>query len=116
MNKFLFIVAIALLTSFGLNAQTSAAATPELIYFEFASIDFDQYSKLHDAVKSNGSYSIETVCIPAKVICIKGLTATANSEGFQQLALKSGLIANPWLDQNQPRAFEDRCLSARTRN
>ena len=116
MNKFLFISAFALLTSFGLNAQTSAAATPELIYFEFASIDFNQYSKLHDSVKSDGNFTIETVCIPAKVICIKKLNTNANSEGFEQLALKSGLIANTWLGQEQPRAFEDRCLSARTRN
>jgi len=116
MNKFLFISAFALLTSFGLNAQTSAAATPELIYFEFASIDFNQYSKLHDSVKSDGNFTIETVCIPAKVICIKKLNTNANSEGFEQLALKSGLIANTWLGQEQPSAFEDRCLSARTGN
>jgi hypothetical protein len=116
MNKFLFTSAFVLLASFGLSAQTTAAANSELFYFEFASIDFNQYSKLHDSVKSDGNFMIETVCIPAKVICIKKLNTNANSEGFEQLALKSGLIANTWLGQEQPRAFEDRCISARTRN
>lgn len=116
MNKFLITTALVLLSSFGLSAQTTATANSELMYFEFASIDFNQYSKLHDSVKSDGNFMIETVCIPAKVICIKKLNSNANSEGFEQLALKSGLIANTWLEQNQPGAFEDRCLSARTRN
>jgi hypothetical protein len=116
MNKFLITSAFVLLASFGLYAQTTAPANSELIYFEFASIDFNQYAKLHDAVKSDGNFSIETVCIPAKVICIQKLNSNASSENFEQLALKSGLIANPWLGQEQPRAFEDRCLSARTRN
>jgi hypothetical protein len=116
MNKFFLVAALVLLSSLSINAQTQASATPDLIYFEFAAIDFNQYSKLYEAVKANGNYAIETVCIPAKVICIKKLNSNADPEGFQQLALKSGLVANYWLDSSQPAAFEQRCLDARTRN
>jgi hypothetical protein len=116
MNKFFFATAFALLSSLSLNAQTQSTANPDFIYFEFTAIDFNQYSKLYEAVKVNGNYAIETVCIPAKVICIKKVNPIADSEGFRQLALKSGLIANHWVDLNQPDAFEQRCLDARTRN
>jgi len=116
MTKFLLTSAIVLSSSLSLIAQSNATANTDLIYFEFASIDFNQYSKLHESVKSDGNFIIETVCIPAKVICIKRANTTVNAEAFEQLALKSGLIASPWFEQNQPRAFEDRCISARTRN
>jgi hypothetical protein len=116
MNKLLLVSAFAIFSSFGLRAQTSATAPADLIYFEFASIDFNQYSKLHESVKSDGNFAIETVCIPARVICIKKVSSNANAIAFEKLALKAGLSANVWLQENQEHAFEERCLSARTRN
>jgi hypothetical protein len=116
MNKFLLTTAAVLFSTLSLNAQSTSTENSDFIYFEFAAIDFNQYSKLHESVKSDGNFLIETVCIPAKVICIKKISANASMDSFERLALKSGLIATPWLEQNQPRAFEDRCISARTRN
>jgi hypothetical protein len=116
MNKLLFLSAFALFSCIGLSAQTSATAPADLLYFEFASIDFNQYSKLHESVKSDGNFAIETVCIPAKVICIKKVNSNTNTNAFEQLALKAGLTAILWIQDNPVHAFEERCLSARTRN
>ena len=116
MNKLLFMSAFALFSCFGLTAQTSATVNADLMYFEFASIDFNQYSKLHETVKSDGNFAIETVCIPAKVMCIKKANSNADANAFEELALKAGLTANRWIQDNPMHAFEERCLSARTRN
>ena len=99
-----------------ISAQTSASNTEERIYFEFATLDFNKYAELHEAVKADGNYLIETACIPAKVICVKKLNNNAAANGFKQLATLSGLSATEWLQGQQSNAFDQRCLNARTGN
>ncbi|MFM7234261.1 MAG: hypothetical protein ACKOZM_06690, partial [Flavobacteriales bacterium] len=91
----------------------------ERIYFEYPSIDFNKYAELHEAVKADGSFIIETVCIPAKVMCVKlsnGILDTSSAEAFKQLAALVGLSAIEWAPGQQPGAFDNRCLQARSGN
>jgi spore coat protein U-like protein len=102
--------------SFG---QSSTTPTPERLYFEYPSLDFTKYAELHEAVKADGNFIIETVCIPAKVMCVKlsnGNTDASTAEAFKQLAALVGLSAIEWAQGQQQNAFDNRCLQARTGN
>jgi hypothetical protein len=116
MNKFILLTACALFGAFSSYAQSPANTVDERIYFEFATLDFNKYAELHETVKADGNFLIETACIPAKVICVKKVNATANAMGFKQLATLSGLTATEWLQGLQGNAFDQRCLDARTGN
>jgi hypothetical protein len=84
------------------------------MFFEFATLDFNKYAELHESVKADGNYIVETVCIPAKVICVKRVSANASPSGFKQLAALTGLTA---VDSEQSmQLFEQRCMNARTGN
>jgi hypothetical protein len=110
----LFVCALFLSAfSFSQSAPTSSA---EHLYFEFATLDFNKYAELHEAVKADGNYLIETACIPAKVICVKKLSNNASTNGFKQLATLTGLTATEWFQGQQSNAFDQRCLNARTGN
>jgi hypothetical protein len=97
-------------------AQTTTSPSQEHIYFEFTTFDFDKYAELHETIKADGNFVIETACIPAKVICVKKLNSTSNSDGFKQLASLTGLSATEWIQGQQANAFNQRCLDARTGN
>ena len=97
-------------------AQSTPSSIDERLYFEFVSLDFEKYAELHETVKADGNYSIETVCIPAKVICVKATNAQASNAGFKQLATLVGLNATEWQQGQQVNAFDQRCMNARTGN
>jgi hypothetical protein len=116
MNKIILIVACILYGCISSFAQATTAPSQERIYFEFTTLDFNKYVELHETIKADGNYIIETACIPAKVICVKKLNATSSSGGFKQLATLTGLTATEWLQGQQTNAFDQRCLDARTGN
>jgi hypothetical protein len=116
MNKIILLTACALFWGQMSFAQSIPTGQTELFFFEFATLDFNKYAELHETVKADGNYFIETVCIPAKVICVKKVTANASSDGFKQLASLTGLTAANWPQGAQPNAFDQRCLDARTGN
>lgn len=116
MIKTLLFTCSVILWSISSSAQTSIISPSERIYFEFASLDFDKYAELHESVKADGNFLIETACIPAKVICVKKLNNNVDANGFKQLATLTGLTATEWLQGQQMNAFDQRCLNARTGN
>ena len=100
-------------------AQSSLPPAPERLYFEYASLDFNKYAELHETVKADGNFIIETACIPAKVMCVKlaqGNPDAASAEAFKQLASLVGLTAIEWTQGQQAGAFDNRCMQARTGN
>jgi hypothetical protein len=97
-------------------AQSTAPSSIERLYFEFVSLDFDKYAELQETVKADGNYSIETACIPARVICVKATSNQASAAGFKQLATLINLNATEWLQGQEVNAFDQRCLNARTGN
>ncbi|MFM7729014.1 MAG: hypothetical protein ACKO7B_20110 [Flavobacteriales bacterium] len=100
-------------------SQSPVTSVPERLYFEYPSLDFDKYAELHETVKANGSFVIETVCIPAKVMCVKlsaGSPDASTADAFKQLAALVGLSAIEWAPGQQQGAFDNRCLQARTGN
>jgi len=98
-------------------AQANVNNQPsERLYFEFATLDFNKYAELHESVKADGNFTIDTACIPARVICVKKMTTTASAEAFKQLATLSELIAVEWPAGQVPNAFDQRCLDARSGN
>ena len=116
MIKSFLLSACAVIWCISSFAQTATSPSQERIYFEFTALDFDKYVELHEAIKADGNYLIETACIPAKVICVKKLNSTSNSDGFKQLATLTGLSAIEWVEGQQANAFNQRCLDARTGN
>jgi len=116
MNKVILLAFCALFGCFSSFAQATTSSSNERIYFEFETLDFDKYAELHETIKADGNYIIETACIPAKVICVKKLNTTSSANGFKQLATLSGLSATEWLQGGQANAFDQRCLDARTGN
>jgi hypothetical protein len=116
MIKTIFITVCALCMSALSFAQSTPSSIDERLYFEFVSLDFEKYAELHETVKADGNYSIETVCIPAKVICVKATNAQASNAGFKQLATLVGLNATEWQQGQQVNAFDQRCMNARTGN
>jgi hypothetical protein len=116
MNKISLITACALFWGMNAFAQTATPEQAEHIFFEFATLDFNKYAELHETVKADGNFLIETACIPAKVICVKKLNANSDAQAFKQLATLSGLDALEWPQGQQVNAFDQRCLDARTGN
>lgn len=116
MIKTVFITVCTLCWSALSFAQSTPSTTDERLYFEFVSLDFNKYAELHETVKADGNYTIETVCIPAKVICIKATNTQATAAGFKQLSTLVGLNATEWLQGQQINAFDQRCMNARTGN
>lgn len=114
MNKVILLTTCALIWGSLSLAQTASSAASDRLFFEFATLDFNKYAELHETVKADGNYTIETVCIPAKVICVKKVNANSSISGFKQLATLTGLSAIESPQSMQ--AFEERCLDARTRN
>jgi hypothetical protein len=116
MNKLTLLVIMMLCGSLFSFGQSIPQPASQLAYFEFASLDFNKYAELHEAVKADGNFLIETACIPAKVISVKKVNVNSNFEAFKQLASLSGLSATEWLQGQQQNAFDQRCLNARTGN
>ena len=116
MNKVILFTACALLGCISSFAQSATINQTDRIYFEFASFDFNKYAELHETVKADGNFIIETACIPAKVICVKKMNANSNVQAFKQLATLSGLNATEWLQGQEVNAFDQRCLDARAGN
>lgn len=116
MIKSYLLSACALIWCVSSFAQTTTTPSQERIYFEFTTLDFNKYAELHETIKADGNYAIETACIPAKVICVKKLNSTSDSNGFKQLATLTGLSATEWVLGQQANAFDQRCLDARTGN
>lgn len=116
MMKFIFIAVCALTWCNSLYSQNSLNPSTGLVYFEFASLDFNKYAELHETVKTDGHFAVETVCIPAKVICVRVLDQRSSAEAFKQLCTLSGLNATEWQAGQQAGAFDNRCQQARTGN
>ena len=116
MNRFILLTLCALSWCTFSHAQNSVNTNSERYYFEFASLDFNSYAELHETVKVDGHFVIETACIPAKVVCIKTLDRSSSAEAFKQLATLSGLTAIEWNQGGQEAAFDTRCQQARTGN
>lgn len=91
-------------------------SSPRLYYFECADIDFNKYVELHESVKADGQFHIETACIPAHVLCVKALNTTAAADAFKQLALLSGIQQVALRPQFTAADFDQRCAAARTGN
>lgn len=87
------------------------------MYFECSDLDFNKYSALHENVKADGHFIIETACIPAHVLCV---TTTANNqstaEAFKQLATLSGIQSIVERQQYTRADFDKRCSAARIGN
>jgi len=116
MNRIILLTLCALSWCTFSYAQTSVNPHSERYYFEFATLDFNAYAELHETVKADGHFVIETACIPAKVMCIKTLNRTSTAEAFKQLATLSGLTAIEWSQGRNSGAFDARCQQARTGN
>jgi hypothetical protein len=116
MNKVILLTTCALIWGSLSLAQTASSAASDRLFFEFATLDFNKYAELHETVKADGNFIIETACIPAKVICVKKMNANSNVQAFKQLATLSGLNATEWLQGQEVNAFDQRCLDARTGN
>jgi hypothetical protein len=116
MNKIVFLTLCALSWCTFSHAQTSVNPPSERFYFEFATLDFNAYAELHETIKADGHFIIETACIPAKVICVKTLDRSSNAEAFKQLATLTGLSAVEWNQGRNASAFDTRCQQARTGN
>lgn len=116
MSKFIVLAACILLGHATAFSQAHTQAANNRLYFEFTALDFDKYAELVETVKSDGNFTIETACIPAKVICVKTIVHTATANGFKQLASLTGLTAAEWPQGKEPNAFDQRCLNARSGN
>ena len=119
MNRFILLAICALAYSAPSFCQTSVNNPSERLYFEYPSLDFNKYAELHETVKANGVFSIETACIPAKVMCVKLVQGPADVsavDAFKQLAMLVGLTAIEWPQGQQDGVFDNRCLQARTGN
>lgn len=116
MKKFIVLTFCLIFSSTISIAQVAVNDSESPIYFEFSELDFTKYAELHESVKSDGHFRIETVCIPAKVLCLQILDNRSTPEGFKQLAFLVGLVASELVQENPSQAFETRCQIARTGN
>lgn len=117
MKNLMLLCACFFLSGMACFAQLNANnQSTERLYFEFPTLDFNKYAELHETVKADGNFLIETACIPARVICVKKLSANSSTEAFKQLASLSALTAVEWQGGQVTNAFDQRCLDARSGN
>lgn len=116
MKKLYLLSLVILLLQFSLSAQQSLQPEAERFYFECPNLDFDKYAALHEQVKADGRFQLETACIPAHIICVKPLNAGANGAAFKQLALLSGIPTVHHRNTFTRAEFDQRCAAARTGN
>ncbi|MFN5620428.1 MAG: hypothetical protein ACK478_03930 [Flavobacteriales bacterium] len=99
--------------AFAQEAVTQSSAT---FIVECTNLNFEKYQVLHENVKTDGQFTIETACIPANVLCIKPLSAQAGVEAFKQLVTLSGIQVSTSRNNLTRAEFDQRCANARTGN
>jgi hypothetical protein len=116
MNKHLWLVAFFSCVVNFASAQQIASPSSSTFIIECTNLDFEKYRVLHDNVKADGQFTIETACIPANVLCIKPLVSQASIEGFKQLVTLSGIQMSSSRNNITRAEFDQRCANARTGN
>lgn len=97
-------------------AQQASTPSSSTFIVECTNLNFEKYQVLHENVKADGQFIIETACIPANVLCIKPLSAQATAEGFKQLVTLSGIQLSTSRNNLTRAEFDQRCANARTGN
>jgi len=116
MNKLALFSIFSLLCVSQSWSQTLNSSAPSIFYFESADLDFTKYSALHENVKADGHFYIETACIPAHVLCVKALDNQSVAGAFKQLALLSGINQIVERPNCTSADFDQLCIDARTGN
>lgn len=116
MNKHLWLAALFYFVVNSATAQQSETSASTSFIIECTDLNFEKYRVLHDNVKADGHFIIETACIPANVLCIKPNDAQASVEGFKQLVTLSGIQMSASRNNLTRAEFDMRCANARTGN
>lgn len=116
MNKHLWLAALCFGVVNFASAQQATTPLTNTFIIECTNLDFEKYRVLHENVKADAQFTIETACIPANVLCIKPLTTQASVEGFKQLATLSGIQLSSSRNNLTRAEFDQRCTNARTGN
>ena len=116
MNKHLWLAALFYLVFNSTYAQQAEVSASTSFIIECTDLNFEKYRVLHENVKADGHFTIETACIPANVLCIKPNDMQASIEGFKQLVTLSGIQMAASRNNLTRAEFDLRCANARTGN
>ena len=116
MNKHLWLAALFYFAVDSAAAQLAETSASTTFIIECADLNFEKYRVLHENVKADGHFTIETACIPANVLCIKPNNMQASIEGFKQLVTLSGIQMAASRNNLTRAEFDLRCANARTGN
>ena len=116
MKKIILLSLFGLLSFYQSWSQTLSNNPAKVMYFECSDLDFNKYSALHENVKSDGHFIIETACSPAHVLCVTTANTRSTAEAFKQLAALSGIQSIVERQQYTRVDFDNRCAAARTGN
>jgi hypothetical protein len=116
MKKHLWLIVVFFIGITSADAQQAQQTPPSSFIVECTNLSFEKYRTLHENVKADGHFNIETACIPANVLCIKPNDAQASIEGFKQLVTLSGIQIAASRNNLTRAEFDLRCANARTGN
>jgi len=119
LKSFVQKVLCLLIVSFSLTtkAQTSDQKLTEY-FVKIQSINIDNYVKLHNTLKSDGSYEISSACIPAHILKISIINGNQDFAAFKQnfelLSQEAGISQLTILTDYNEEKFMNSCAAARS--